>query len=127
MIKYKKIVYSSVGIALLSACSATETSVSSPSKNPVANFPVETVSQVNKTVTTSAKIQLNLKQIMSDPDWLGRSPEDAFWSAVGASIGYYRKQEGNQIRDLWLTAPNSEDNNAGNGHKVSLADIHQYQ
>jgi dienelactone hydrolase len=144
MTTYKKIVYTSVGLALLSACSATETSVSSSSKNPVANFPIETVSQAKNTITTSGKIQLNLKQIMSDPDWLGRSPEDAFWSADGASIGYYRKQEGNPIRDLWLTAPSSKANstenstengtenstdssNAGNGHKVSLADIHQYE
>jgi len=123
MTKYKKIVYSSVGIALLSACSATETSLSSANKKSVANFPTETISQNNSSVLANNKVELTLKQIMSDPDWLGREPEDAFWSADSASVGYYRKQQGNPIRDLWLASPNM----AGNGQKVSLASIHQYE
>nr|WP_297349353.1 prolyl oligopeptidase family serine peptidase [uncultured Glaciecola sp.] len=132
MTKYKKIVYSSVGIVLLSACSATETPVSSSSTNNISSFPTETISQAKTTIKASDKIQLTLKQIMSDPDWLGREPEDAFWSADGNSIGYYRKQEGNPIRDLWLTAPNHKNSNShqsatGNGQKVSFADIHQYE
>ena len=27
-------------------------------------------------------IKLTLEQIMADPDWMGRSPENAFWSAA---------------------------------------------
>ncbi|MFT6087496.1 MAG: dipeptidyl aminopeptidase/acylaminoacyl peptidase [Glaciecola sp.] len=132
MTKYKKIVYSSVGIVLLSACSATETPVSGSSTNNIPSLPTETISQAKPTTIVSDKIQLTLKQIMSNPDWLGREPEDAFWSADGNSIGYYRKQEGNPIRDLWLTAPhhkgsNSSQSNTENGQKVSLADIHQYE
>lgn len=132
MTKYKKIVYSSVGIVLLSACSATETRVSSSSTNTISSFPVETLYQEKPTIKASDKIQLTLKQIMSDPDWLGREPEDAFWSADGNSIGYYRKQEGSPIRDLWLIAPhhksnNSSENKAKNGQKVSLSDVHRYE
>jgi dipeptidyl aminopeptidase/acylaminoacyl peptidase len=132
MTKYKKIGYYSVGIALLSACSATETLVSSLSTNHISSFPTETISQAKQTINADDRIQLTLKQIMSDPDWLGREPEDAFWSADGNSIGYYRKQEGTPIRELWLTEPhrrisNSSENNAGNGHRVSLSDIHQYE
>jgi len=123
MKKYQKIVYSSVGIALLSACSATQTSLSSTTNKSLAKFPTETISQNNSPVLATTKVELTLKQIMSDPDWLGRQPEDAYWSADSATIAYYRKQEGNPIRDLWLATPNI----AGNGQKASLASIHQYE
>ncbi len=123
MTKYKKIIYSSVGIALLSACSATEMSLSNMNKKTVSNFPTETISQTNNSVLANNNVELTLKQIMSDPDWLGREPEDAFWSADSSSVAYYRKREGNPIRDLWLATPH----NAGNGQKASLADIHQYE
>jgi dipeptidyl aminopeptidase/acylaminoacyl peptidase len=60
---------------------------------------------------------------MSDPDWLGREPEDAFWHADGNTIGYYRKQIGTPIRDLFIAHPHVTDN----GKKATLADIHQYE
>lgn len=123
MTKYKNIIYSSVGIALLSACSATQTSMSNPSKNAASNFPTETISQASNSLTSAGKVELTLKQIMSDPDWLGREPEDAFWSADGSKLAYYRKQTGSPIYDLYLADPGLADN----GQKVTLADKHRYE
>nr|WP_136252324.1 prolyl oligopeptidase family serine peptidase [Ningiella ruwaisensis] len=77
----------------------------------------ETLDQPNQQVAVS----LSLEQIMSDPDWLGRQPENPAFSPGGVYITYARKQEGSINRDLFIT-------NAGygNGNKASLATIHQY-
>ena len=122
MTKYSKILYSSVGIALLSACSATSTNQSASALQ-TNKFPTKTMSQSAVMADGQQQVELTLKQIMSDPDWLGREPENAFWSSDGKKLGYYRKQEGNPIRDLWLIDNGSE----GNGQKADLSTIHQYE
>ncbi|WP_412971102.1 prolyl oligopeptidase family serine peptidase [Glaciecola sp. MF2-115] len=123
MTKIKNIIYSSVGIALLGACSATQTTNSAANNEKAANFPTQTVSQKQNQISEAAKVELSLKKIMSDPDWLGREPENAFWHADGSTIGYYRKQTGSPIRDLFIAQPNT----SGNGEKVALSDIHRYE
>lgn len=42
---------------------------------------------------------LTLEQIMSDPDWIARSPERPFWSDDSASVFYTRKRLGEERRD----------------------------
>lgn len=123
MTKYKNIIYSSVGIALLSACSATESTALKQNNEVVPNFHTQTVSQNTTEIRPAGKVELTLKQIMSDPDWMGRSPEDAYWSADGKSIAYYQKQVGNPIYDLFI----AQAHKAGNGDKADLANIHQYE
>lgn len=44
---------------------------------------------------------VSLERIMADPDWLGRQPEEAWWSWDGGSVYYLRKREGEKIRDLF--------------------------
>jgi dipeptidyl aminopeptidase/acylaminoacyl peptidase len=97
--------------------------VSSPIKKTETNYQTETVSQVSNSLTTEGKVELTLKQIMSDPDWLGRSPEDAFWSPDGKTVGYYRKQVGNPLYDLYLASPEQ----AGNGKTAELSELHHYE
>ncbi|MFT5277874.1 MAG: dipeptidyl aminopeptidase/acylaminoacyl peptidase [Glaciecola sp.] len=128
MTKYKKIIYSSLGLALLSACSVTQPTASNVKQTQSPNFPIDTLSQIANAQEANASganssVELTLKQIMSDPDWLGRQPQNAFWSSDGESIGYYRKQTGNPIRDLWL----AESGETGNGSKTELTDIHRYE
>ena len=43
---------------------------------------------------------LDLKTIMSDPDWIGRSPERPFWSDDGKTIYYWQKELGSAERRL---------------------------
>jgi dipeptidyl aminopeptidase/acylaminoacyl peptidase len=50
---------------------------------------------------------ITLEQSMADPDWIGASVEDAYWSVDGRSLYYRAKQTGSSIRDL---------------HRIDLAD-----
>lgn len=47
--------------------------------------------------------ELTLDQIMADPDWIGRSPENPRWSGDGKFIYYQRRQNGTEVRD-WYRA-----------------------
>ncbi|MBL8814874.1 MAG: S9 family peptidase [Planctomyces sp.] len=51
--------------------------------------------------TAIAQEALSLEQIMSDPDWIARSPESPVWSRDSRTIFYQRKREGNEIRDWY--------------------------
>lgn len=53
------------------------------------------------TATATAQESLSLEQIMSDPDWIARSPESPVWSRDGRTIFYQRKREGSEIRDWY--------------------------
>ena len=68
-----------------------------------------TVLAVNPTqpVTVKAAVgstPMTMKQAMAHPDWLGRQPEQAYWSADSQQVIYQRKQAGNELRD-WFAAP----------------------
>ena len=58
---------------------------------------------------------------MADPDWLGRQPEEAHWSADSSQVYYQRKREGSELRD-WYARPLEA---KGNGDAVALAQLHQ--
>jgi dipeptidyl aminopeptidase/acylaminoacyl peptidase len=44
---------------------------------------------------------LTLKQIMSDPDWIARSPNGLLWSADSSQFYFERKRLGNSVEDLY--------------------------
>ncbi|GAA5186567.1 prolyl oligopeptidase family serine peptidase [Ferrimonas gelatinilytica] len=44
---------------------------------------------------------LTLKQIMADPDWIGRGAKNAFWAIDGDAILYDRKRAGSPISDRY--------------------------
>jgi dipeptidyl aminopeptidase/acylaminoacyl peptidase len=44
---------------------------------------------------------LTLDRIMADPDWIGSSVEQAWWSWDGKQALYLRKRDGATIRDVW--------------------------
>ncbi len=67
------------------------------------------------------RAELTLKQIMSDPDWLGRQPTSPKFSPLGNEFVYKRKQAGSVIQDLYVTQENQ-----GNGEKVALSDYAMY-
>ncbi len=45
--------------------------------------------------------EINLKLIMSDQDWLGREPENAYWGDLGEHFYFTRKRQGTTIRDRY--------------------------
>jgi len=45
--------------------------------------------------------EITLERIMADPDWIGNSPEDAYWSDDGRSVYFSRKATGTDRRELF--------------------------
>jgi dipeptidyl aminopeptidase/acylaminoacyl peptidase len=61
------------------------------------------IAQVGETDSELAAEGITLDRIMSDPQWLGRPPENAYWSDDGQSFYYQREREGSKISD-WFEA-----------------------
>ncbi len=62
---------------------------------------------------------MTMKQAMAHPDWLGRQPEQAYWSADSQQVIYQRKQANSELRDWWQV---SRDTNA----KPNLVELQQW-
>ena len=56
----------------------------------------------------AASKPLDMATIMADPDWIGNSVEQAWWSWDGRELLYTRKREGASIRDLGRTVAGHE-------------------
>ncbi|MBT1449507.1 prolyl oligopeptidase family serine peptidase [Glaciecola sp. XM2] len=111
-----------IAAAFVSGCVATAADSNTVSASPSSNFNTTTMTQqtANAAPQQAQSVELTMEQIMSDPDWLGRQPQDAFFSPDGKSMMYYRKREGSVIRDLYATGIGQ-----GNGDKVPLASLHE--
>lgn len=113
-----------IAAGFISACTATadNADIASAENNRSADFVTSSMTQVDKNPASTGmqSVSLTMEQIMSDPDWLGRQPEDVYFSPDSQHILYERKQAGSIIRDLFITDPQS-----GNGTKVSLSDLHK--
>ena len=64
-----------------------------------------------------------LSRIMSDPDWLGRQPEQAGWSVYSNQIVYARKQADSPLRNHFSADVSSPKQ----ANKISDADRHLYR
>ena len=69
--------------------------------------------------TTKGSTPMTMEQAMAHPDWLGRQPETAYWSADSQNIYYQRKQPGSELRD-WFVRPLT---GTDNGEQVALKDL----
>lgn len=119
-----------ISTALLFACSATqnaeqasitnsESQTSTQQKNQ--QSAVNTIKPVQSFNGNSSSAKLTLQKIMSDPDWLGRQPQDAYWSLDGKSIYYSQKRLGSPIKDLWQQSLESNKK----PQKIPLQNLHQ--
>ena len=109
---------SAIGI---SACANTVVA----SKTPVASDTApsyEIVKPVAPESMTNSRgdIAITLEKIMSDPDWIGRQPERAYWADDSQSVLYSRKREGSVVRDRWSVGLNGR----GAPQQVSIANLH---
>jgi dipeptidyl aminopeptidase/acylaminoacyl peptidase len=112
----KFVIKSSLSIALCSLLLATPVQAKNAEPLTYNTEPV-TVASIFK---ADPSIKLTLEQIMADPDWLGRQPEQAFWSADSKTVYYQRKQQGNENRD-WFERPLT---GTDNGQLVPLQQAH---
>lgn len=67
---------------------------------------------------TSPASGVTLEQIMADPDWIGRPPENAYWGDDNKTIYYLQTREGSPLRDLY-----GVDVESGAVHQVPDADL----
>ncbi|MBC3766419.1 S9 family peptidase [Neptunicella marina] len=113
--------YKSVAACLLSAslvaCSATPDS--SPQTQLVSRAAVPVIHAASHPANANGPI--TLEKIMSDPDWIGRQPSNAYWADDSQHVFYERKREGQPINDLFRIAPSDTDN----GQRVELEQLHQ--
>ena len=78
-------------------------------------------SQVNP-VPVQQKSQLTLESIMSDPDWMGNSPERALWALDGQSIYFQQKATGHTHRDSFqIVLKNGKSQQLGRNELVRKA------
>ncbi|MFC6440786.1 prolyl oligopeptidase family serine peptidase [Pseudobowmanella zhangzhouensis] len=117
MHKYTKSLLVSVICTSLLACNAT--SVSTAGQTPV-NTPVVAQTLQTPVQNPLATGTITLEQIMADPDWLGRQPENAYWSSDSQHVLFERKREGAKLNDLYIRALSDNDN----GQLVPLDKMH---
>jgi dipeptidyl aminopeptidase/acylaminoacyl peptidase len=73
----------------------------------------------------------DLELIMSDPDWIGNAPTDAYWSDDADAVYYSQKRTGEKFSDLYRVAasggnaepvPATEETKSSNNSRVYNAD-----
>lgn len=89
-----------------------------PQTNTTNSISVPAVYQADNSIT------LTLEQIMADPDWLGRQPQSAHWSADSSRVYYQRKREGSELLD-WYVRPLTTADSDISGNAVALANLHE--
>lgn len=110
-----QLIAAAISISLV-ACASTE------QKRVVLEHSAPAASEV--TATPAAGVAnsdiITLEQIMSDPDWFGRSPESWYWGDDSSTVFYQQKRQGNPLRDLVHKNISTQ----GNGELVKLAQMH---
>ncbi|WP_350608773.1 hypothetical protein, partial [Pseudoalteromonas sp. MER144-MNA-CIBAN-0113] len=77
------------------------------------------VAAVVNTPADMGSTKITLEQAMAHPDWLGRQPERAFWGSDSATIIYARKEQGNELRNLFSQSITSQ-----SAEQIALNKLH---
>ncbi|MBA6339196.1 S9 family peptidase [Colwellia sp. BRX8-7] len=72
-----------------------------------------------ESLLTNNDLLITLEQIMSDPDWMGRSPQSWYWGDDNQTIFYKQKRAGSPLSDLYRQATLDKE-----AEKVKLAQMH---
>jgi dipeptidyl aminopeptidase/acylaminoacyl peptidase len=64
-------------------------------------------------------VKITLEQIMSDPDWMGRTAQRWYWGDDSETIFYQQKREGSPVSDLYRQALSEK-----SAAKVNIAQLH---
>ncbi|MDN3651617.1 prolyl oligopeptidase family serine peptidase [Thalassotalea ponticola] len=105
---------------LLSACVSTTTSTQ-PESAATQNSAIPQQVKGDEVVNPNIDTQITLEKVMSDPDWMGRAPEQWYWGDDSNTIFYQQKREGNPTRDLFSKSLAEQ----GNGDKVNYTTLHK--
>lgn len=110
-----------LSVIAISACTSTVANTQTPKASTVhQNYEiVKPVAPETGLMAQNDKI-IALEKIMSDPDWIGRQPESAYWADDSQSVFYSRKRAGSVVRDLWTTGISSD-----NASQIDIADLHK--
>ncbi|MEH6386149.1 MAG: prolyl oligopeptidase family serine peptidase [Colwellia sp.] len=72
-----------------------------------------------ESVSANGDIVITLEKIMSDPDWMGRSPKSWYWGDDNQTIFYKQKRAGSPLNDLFRQSTTGDQ-----AEKVKLAQMH---
>lgn len=117
----RNIIAGSISLLLFACANTTESQAPAATDSTLAS-PAPAAVVRTEAVNPGATGEITLKQIMSDPDWLGREPTAPAWSLDG-DIVYARKREGSEVNDYYLI----EADKTGNGSKIELSAQHAYR
>lgn len=110
-----QLIAAAISFSLVACASTEQKKVALENNTPVASNVV-----ANAAAGQASKTTITLEKIMSDPDWLGRSPESWYWGDDSETIFYKQKRVGNPLRDLLQKNLATQ----GNGDLVKLAQMH---
>jgi len=102
-----------------SSAKASTSNVSSTAN--VASYDTVTPNNVQTPVGVNSEQAITLEKIMSDPDWMGRSPMSWYWGDDSNTVFYKQKQQGNPLTDLYSVALANDIK----PEQVPLAKLHQ--
>jgi dipeptidyl aminopeptidase/acylaminoacyl peptidase len=74
---------------------------------------------LKESLSANNDLLITLEQIMSDPDWMGRSPQSWYWGDDNQTIFYKQKRAGSPLSDLYRQATLDKE-----AEKVKLAQMH---
>lgn len=72
---------------------------------------------------TATAQTVSLEQAMSHPDWLGRQPEQPYWSDDNSQVYYRRKREGSEQSDLYRVDIDGENTQQLNAEEFNTIDV----
>ena len=110
-----QLIAAAISISLV-ACASTEQKKVALENNASAASEVAATPAAGVASSTT----ITLEKIMSNPDWMGRSPESWYWGDDSQTVFYKQKREGNPLRDLVQKNLSTQ----GNGDLVKLAQMH---
>ena len=111
-----KIIAAAISFSL-AACTSTP---STTTKSTTISKPAAKVAAA-VAINSDASDTITLEQIMSDPDWMGRSPKAWYWGDDNNTVFYQQKRAGEPLRDLYRLGASGE--KQGQSTKVALANL----
>ena len=125
MKKYNSLLIAASVTIALGGCVSTNTKNETTAVS-ASNTIVESVTPQTNLASASAASkngEITLKQIMSDPQWIGALPTNMGWSVDGSAIVFERERENSALNDVYVI----DSNNVGKESKAPLADMHTYR
>ena len=122
MKKYKALLIAASVTVALGGCVSTNDKTEAQTVTRTNNIP-SMVSPKTTIVSEAARGEITLKQIMSDPQWIGALPTKMGWSVDGDAIVFEREKLNSSLTNVYAVDASTLESEA----KVPLADMHKYR